>query len=121
MGSADGAPIPVFDPSGAVAKVIYGASDDEVVMTRLEEAPLSELARRTGGIYVRAGSGGLDLARLSAGLETLQSRSYQATRVTSYQERYAWPLMAALLLFFFEPLLADRRSARNESIARLPV
>jgi Ca-activated chloride channel family protein len=108
LGSVDGAPIPVFDQQGRREGYLRG-KDGEVVMTHLEEAPLLELARRTGGIYVRAGSGGLDLARLSAGLETLQSHSYQATRVTSYQERYAWPLGAALLLFFFEPLLADRR------------
>ncbi len=108
LGSVDGAPIPVFDERRRRNGYLRGPND-EVVMTRLEEAPLLELARRTGGIYVRAGSSGFDLARLSAGLETLQSRSYQATRVSSYQERFAWPLVAALLLFFFEPLLADRR------------
>lgn len=108
LGSADGAPIPVFDDRRRREGYLRGEGN-EVVMTRLEEAPLLELARRTGGIYVRAGSSGLDLARLSAGLETLQSRSYQATRVSSYQERFAWPLGAALLLFLFEPLLVDRR------------
>jgi Ca-activated chloride channel family protein len=108
IGSAEGAPIPVFDDQKR-QKGFLRDEKGQVVMSHLNEEPLVKLTRDTGGIYVRAGSGGLDLARLSAGLSTLQSRAYQATRVTSYQERYAWPLSAALLLLLFEPLLVDRR------------
>ena len=108
LGSVDGAPIPVEGPRDRSQGFLRDRGD-QVVMTRLEEAPLLKLAQQTGGIYVRAGSGGLDLARLTAGLQSLQSRSYQATRVTSYQERYAWPLGAVVVLLLLEPLLADRR------------
>ncbi len=108
MGSAGGAPIPVYDDHHQRQGFLRD-ENQQVVMTHLKEEPLVKLARDTGGIYVRAGSGGLDLARLSAGLNSLQSRAYQATRVTSYQERYAWPLSAALLLLLLEPLFSDRR------------
>ncbi len=108
MGSSEGAPIPGFDPQGR-RKGFLRDEKNQVVMSHLNEEVLVKLAQQTGGIYVRAGSGGLDLARISAAIERLQSHSYEATRVTSYQERYAWPLGAALLLLLLEPWLADRR------------
>jgi Ca-activated chloride channel family protein len=108
MGSSGGAPIPVYNDQHQREGFLRD-ENQQVVMTHLKEEPLVKLARDTGGIYVRAGSGGVDLARLSAGLSSLQSRAYQATRVTSYQERYAWPLSAALLLLLLEPLFSDRR------------
>ena len=111
MGSAEGAPIPLLDVNGRKEGFLRDEKK-QVVMTRLKEEPLVKLAQESGGIYLRAGSGGLDLASISAGLARLQSRTYQATRVTSYQERYGWPLAAALLILLFEPLLVDRRRRR---------
>ncbi len=109
MGSTEGAPIPLIDERGQRQGFLRDEKN-QVVMSRLNEEALVKLAQQTGGIYLRAGSGGLDLARVTAALSRVQSRRYEATRVTSYQERYAWPLAAALVILLLEPwLLADRR------------
>ena len=83
--------------------------DGNVVISRLNEAPLLDLTRATGGVYVRAGAGGLDLSRLRAELTSLEGRTFAARRVTSYQERFAWPLGLALLLLLTEGAVHDRR------------
>jgi Ca-activated chloride channel family protein len=112
MGSPAGAPIPDFDESGA-RQGFFRDDQGQVVMSRLVEAPLLELTRATGGVYVRAGSGGIDAARLGAELRALQGRRFAARKVTSYEERFAWPLSAGLLLFGLEALITDRRRRRR--------
>jgi Ca-activated chloride channel family protein len=112
MGTAEGAPIPEFDAAG-LRQGFYRDRQGQVVMSRLVEAPLLELTRTTGGVYVRAGAGGIDASRLGAELRTLEGRRFAARKVTSYEERFAWPLSAGLLLLGVESLVGDRRRRRR--------
>lgn len=108
MGTAEGAPMPDVDDSGRRVGFVQD-EEGNVAMSRLEEGPLIELSRATGGIYARAGRSGLDLARLQAEIQTAEGRAYSEQRVVSYQERYPLPLAAALLLLMVEGVLRDRR------------
>ncbi len=108
MGTPEGAPIPVFDDAGA-RQGFFRDEAGQVVVSRLEEAPLLELVRAANGVYIRTGAAGIDLDRLRSELSSLEGRTFAARRVTSYQERYAWPLGAGLLLLLFEGFLHDRR------------
>jgi Ca-activated chloride channel family protein len=108
IGNSGGAPIPDVDDSGMRTGFVRDKQGN-VVMSRLEEGPLIALAQQTDGAYLRAGSGGVDISRLRAELSALQARGYESRSVVSYQERYAWPLVAALLLLLCEGLLGDRR------------
>jgi Ca-activated chloride channel family protein len=108
LGTAEGAPVPDVDDAGQRVGFVRD-EDGNVVISRLDEAPLLELTRASGGVYARAGTGGLDLARLRAELDSLEGRVFAAQRVTSYQERFAWPLSAAILLLLVEGLVRDRR------------
>jgi Ca-activated chloride channel family protein len=112
MGTAEGAPIPEFD-EGGLRQGFYRDREGQVVMSRLVEAPLLELTRTTGGVYVRAGAGGIDASRLGAELRALEGRRFAARKVTSYEERFAWPLSAGLLLLGLESLVGDRRRRRR--------
>ena len=112
MGTADGAPIPEFDESG-LRQGFFRDQEGQVVMSRLVETPLLELTRATGGVYVRAGSGGIDASRLGAELRALEGRRFAARKVTSYEERFAWPLSAGLLLLGLEAAVGDRRRRRR--------
>jgi Ca-activated chloride channel family protein len=108
IGTAEGAPVPELDETGAREGFVRDR-DGNVVISRLDEAPLVELTRATGGVYVRAGAGGLDLGRLRAELTSLKGSTFAARRVTSYQERFAWPLGLGLLLLMVEGVVHDRR------------
>lgn len=108
IGNSAGAPIPDVDDSGVRTGFVRDKQGN-VVMSRLEEAPLIALAQQSEGAYLRAGTGGVDLSRLRSELSALQARGYESRSVVSYQERYAWPLLAALVLLLCEGLLGDRR------------
>ena len=108
MGTPEGAPIPVVDEAGT-RQGFFRDESGQVVVSRLEEAPLLELVRAANGVYIRTGAAGIDLNRLRSELSSLEGRTFAARRVTSYQERYAWPVGAGLLLLLIEGFLHDRR------------
>jgi Ca-activated chloride channel homolog len=115
IGTPGGAPMPSISDAGRREGFVRDP-EGNVAMSRLEEGPLLDLARSTGGIYLRAGTGGIDVPRLRSELDAVEGRSYSEQRVVSYQERFAIPLLAAMLLLAAEAMLSDRvRRRRRES------
>lgn len=108
MGTAEGAPIPDTDDSGRRSGFVRD-DDGRVVMSRLQESALLGLVSATEGAYARADRGGLDVDRLRAEIAEIEGSAVKAQRIVSYQERYAWPLAAALLLLGVELFVRDRR------------
>ena len=111
IGTAEGAPIPRFDDYGQRQGFVRDR-EGKVVMSRLEEAELISIVQGSGGVYARAGRGGLDVDRLRREIEALEGTAYRSQRVTSYQDRFLLPLSAALLLLTGEFFLPDRRRVR---------
>jgi len=80
------------------------------VKSALREAPLQRLALETGGAYVRAAPGDMGLERLyDEGIAKLRRAEQESRLAKIHEERYGWPLGAALLLALLEPLRAARR------------
>lgn len=89
--------------------------DDQLVLTRLEEAPLREIAELTGGAYTSARTRTLPLGSLFLDtLEHLPEREDIEDALPVYQQRYAWFLTPALGFLVLFTLLGDgsRRAAR---------
>jgi Ca-activated chloride channel family protein len=77
----------------------YLQYEGQVVWTRLQEKPLEEIARRTGGLYIPARTQEVALGRLF--LERIEPKSQReddADAVPRYQQHYAEFLGPALLL-----------------------
>lgn len=108
IGTAEGAPIPDLDDAG-VRRGFVRDRDGQVVISRLQEGPLLELARATEGMYARTGSAGLDVERLRAELRAMEGSTLRTQRVVSYQDRFTHPLIAALILLLLEAWTIDRR------------
>jgi Ca-activated chloride channel family protein len=111
IGTAEGAPIPRFDDFGR-RQGFMRDREGKVVMSRLEEAELISIVQGSGGVYARAGSGGLDVDRLRREIAALEGSAYRSQRVASYQDRFVLPLSVALLLLVGEFFLPDRRVVR---------
>jgi Ca-activated chloride channel family protein len=82
--------------------------DGQLVQTRLEEAPLREIAEQTGGTYTSARTRTLPLGSLY--LETidrLPEREDSDDTLPVYQQRYAWFLAPALGFLMLFTLLGD--------------
>jgi Ca-activated chloride channel family protein len=103
VGTAEGELIP--SQNGGYMKDEQG----RVVKSTLNEALLEQLARETGGFYVRSAPGDFGLERIyELGIAKLQ-RGEQETRLARiYEERFGWLAAAALLFLLAEGLLRPK-------------
>ena len=73
--------------------------DGEVILTKLDEPTLKQMALQTGGAYVRSVTGDMDLQKLY--LENIkhkvESKEIKTERKRVWEERFQWMIFAALL------------------------
>jgi len=114
IGTLEGEMVPAGDGQGAYFKDRQG----QIVKTTLKEDVLQKLALGTGGTYVRSAPGDTGLERVFNESITNLKRSEQENRTAKiFEERFVWPLAAALLLLAWEALLSDRRKPAGEAAA----
>ena len=114
IGTLEGEMVPAGDGQGAYFKDRQG----QIVKTALREDALQKLALGTGGTYVRSAPGDTGLERVFNESINSLKRSEQETRAAKiYEERFVWPIAAALLLLAWEALLSDRRKHTGEVAA----
>lgn len=107
MGTAQGAPIPVTDAAGRKSGYKKDAQG-QVIITRLNEAHLSELAEAGGGSYQRATPGGKELEQIWNDLSKMEKTEFGQMQFTAYEDRYAYFVFPALLLLMLEFLVGER-------------
>jgi Ca-activated chloride channel family protein len=97
IGTPQGEPIPLADDQGRTT----GYKRDkkgEVVLSRLDEGTLMDIARETGGQYVRAGPAGDEVDHLGRWLDEIQQGDQKTRLFNRFENRFQWPLAAGLLL-----------------------
>jgi Ca-activated chloride channel family protein len=112
-----GALIPVRGSDGRITNLRY---QGQLVHTRLEEAVLRSIAEKTGGRYLAAGTGYLELDRVfGAILADKEDRELPTKSLTRLGvHRYQWFLAPALALLLLERFLVDARTAPTNASAR---
>ena len=114
IGTLAGEMVPGADGQGAYFKDRQG----QIVKTALKEDVLQKLALGTGGTYVRSAPGDTGLERVFNESIADLKRSEQESRAAKiYEERFVWPIAAALLLLAWEALLSDRKKTTGEATA----
>ena len=88
--------------------------DGNIVKTRLDEATLVEMARLTGGGYVRSQRGHVGLDEVYQQISRMEERELGSHKLSQYKHRYQWPLGVAVLLIILESLMSDRRRVSGE-------
>lgn len=106
FGSAQGEPIPQYDTQGNLIDYIKD-QNGEVVLSRLDESTLQEIASITNGNYYRASSGDA-IESLLNDLGNLEQTRSQSAFETLQVERFQMFLLAALLALFAAELIPDR-------------
>lgn len=107
IGSGQGEPIPLIDENGRSAGFVKD-ENDQIVVSKLDEQTLREVARLTDGAYYRATPGGLELEQVIEEIRSLETKELEGQLLTQYEDRYQWPLLLALLLLVFEFILPER-------------
>lgn len=106
VGSPEGKPIPM---DGELLKDKNG----DIVVTRLEEDVLQEVAEAGNGVYVRAGNSEFGLNPIIDDLKKMDDEKYSSIVFEEYDERFMYALGFALLFFVIEMLIGDRRAKRH--------
>jgi Ca-activated chloride channel family protein len=90
-------------------------SKGQVVVSRLDEQTLREIAQSTGGQYYPLGPLGEGLARARLDVETISSKSGPAPVRKRGIDRYHFPIAAVLGLLVVEPLIGSRRRSERQA------
>lgn len=106
VGSTDGQPIPV---KGELLKDKEG----NIVVTRLDEETLKEIAKAGGGAYVHAGNDEFGLTPIISDIQKMQDEEFNSVMFEEYDEQFMYFLGIALALFVIEMLIGERRSRRH--------
>ena len=99
VGTAVGSKI----PTAAGGFVVDGRG--QAAQTRLREAPLLQLAAQTGGQYFALNNQANGFGSLLRALQTMQGPAEQVRTVAVADNRYRYPLAAALLLLALDVVL----------------
>ena len=107
VGEKSGGPIPVNDGKGGFKQDKGG----KLILSKLEEENLEDIARLTGGAYVRSVSGDSDLDLLYfRGIKSrTEARTLKSGKIKVSEERFSIFVLAALCLMVFEDLIRERR------------
>lgn len=109
MGSPTGVPIPVYNSSGI--QVDYRKDrEGNVVLTKLDESTLEEIASLGKGKYYRSTNTSDELNQIYNDLSKLEQTEYGTTRITDYEDRYYYFLIPALILLIMEIFVSNKKS-----------
>lgn len=118
FGSPEGEPIPVRDATGAVTDFKKDRGG-EVVLSKLDEATLREIAQATGGEYYRATASGREIAQIAVAIEDMDKKELESKLMVRHVERFQIPAALALLALVGEFVLTDRRDGSCVSAQRV--
>lgn len=108
MGSPEGAPIPVYHGETRVGFKKDGSGN--VVVTKLNETILQQIASAGGGKYILATSSRNEMDLLFREIDSMEKKEIGVREFTDYEDRFQFPLGLALLLLVFEFFISERRS-----------
>jgi Ca-activated chloride channel homolog len=113
IGGTAGVPIPQFDATGNRQGFLRDSAGG-VVLTRLEEGTLEQMATESGGRYVRITNASSQLNELADDIAGLGKREIDTAQFTQYEEQFQILLGAALILLTAESFVPERRRVTGE-------
>ena len=106
VGSAEGQPIPV---NGELLK----DKDGNIVVTRLDEETLRNVAKAGGGAYIHAGGEEFGLNPIIQDIRSMEDEEFGSVVFEEYDEQYMYFFGIALLLLVLEMLIGERKPRRK--------
>jgi len=106
VGSAEGQPIPM---DGALLRDQKG----EIVVTKLDEKTLRDIAKAGNGAYIHAGNEEFGLNPIVQDIRRMEDEEFGSIVFEEYDEQYMYFFGIALLLFVIEMLIGERKPRRK--------
>ena len=105
IGTPEGAPIQI---DGEFVK----DENDEMVVSKLNEQMLEQIASITEGAYVRATKQSIGLEEIVKSINEMEKSELSTVRYEEYNEQYQYLLAVALALLLIESFILSRRNPR---------
>ncbi|MBP9018951.1 MAG: VWA domain-containing protein [Rikenellaceae bacterium] len=103
IGSPEGKPIPL--PEGGFLK----DKDGNMVVSKLDERTLVDVAKAGGGVYVKAGNSDFGLDAVVERIHNLEKQTYKSVVFEDFDEQYMYFFAIALVLFILDFLIVNRK------------
>jgi len=108
VGTEKGGPIPL--KQNGVVQSFKRDNNNEVVITKLNQESLKEIAKATKGGYVSGNSTKEVLAYVKKALDNIQKTEFEATQMADFESQFQWFLGIAFSLLFLDIFFLDRRT-----------
>lgn len=112
IGTQQGVPIP--ESSGESTGTFKKDRQGQVILTRLNENALREMAEATGGDHFRVTAAATELDQIYATVSGMDKKEFSAREVTLFDEKFQPVLALGLLLLVAEFLLSGSRRLSRE-------
>jgi Ca-activated chloride channel family protein len=108
MGSAEGAPIPLYREN--VREGFRKDKEGNTIVTKLNEQMLLDLANSGNGVYVRASNSDAGLNTILTAIDKLEKKQFDSKIYSDYEDRFQWFIAGAFILLMIETFLTERKS-----------
>lgn len=106
MGLDEGAPIPLYNQYGK--RTGYKKDKDgNIVITKLDDHILRQIAEIGDGIYVRASNSNVGLDKIYDDISLAKKSEIESKMFTDYEDRFQWFIGAAIILIIIEILISS--------------
>ncbi len=106
VGSPEGKPIPMADG-------LLKDKKGDIVVTRLNETVLRDIAEAGKGIYVRAGNTEFGLNPIIEEIRNLEAKEYQSVVFEEFDQQYMYFFGIALVFLLIELIISSTRNGRS--------
>jgi Ca-activated chloride channel family protein len=107
VGKTKGSPIPI--KRNGIVESLKKDSQGEVVITRLNEDILEEIADEGNGEYVDGSNTDDAVEFIKAELNRMDKQEFEAKQFAEYKDQFQWFLGIGLFFLFLEIFLLDRK------------
>lgn len=109
VGTAKGGPIPL--KRNGVVESFQRDRQNEVVITKLNEASLQQIAKATKGNYINGRSTKEVIDFVKNALENIEKTEFESTQFTDFNSQFQWFLGLGLLLLFADVFLLEKKTS----------
>ncbi|MDM9631241.1 VWA domain-containing protein [Robiginitalea aurantiaca] len=109
VGQPKGAPIPI--KRNGVVSSLKKDSEGEVVITRLNEEILIEIASEGNGAYINGENTAAAVEAIQEILAQMDKKEFEAKQFAEFKDQFQWFLAGALLILMLDIFVLERKTA----------
>ncbi len=109
VGTEKGGPIPIREKG--VLERLKRDAEGEVVITKLQQATLLDIAQEGNGQYIDGSNTAQAVAQIKEALNQMDKMAFEAKQFSDYKDQFQWFLGAALVLFLLDLFIFEGKTA----------